>query len=96
MKGSDGYCNFPPLTVTMLFQVETSRWKIWEAFKKQIGESKDAHSNLFETARTCLKYGINHSLLPEIYCDLVVPPDEKTHIYLRHEVRRDLTKLKPI
>ena len=80
--------------MTTLFQVETSRWKILEAFKKQIGESKDAHSNLFETARTCLKYGINHSWLPEIYCDLVVSPDEKTHS--KHEDRRDLTKLKSI
>ena len=93
VKGSDGYYHFPPITVTTLFQVEISRWKILEALKKQIGESKDAHSNLFETARTCLKYGIDHNLLPEIYCDLVVSPDERTHIFSMPEVRRDLTKL---
>ena len=93
VKDEDGYYHFPPVTVTTLFQVEISRWKILEALKKQIGESKDAHSNLFETARTCLKYGIDHNLLPEIYCDLVVSPEEKTHIYSMPEVRRDLTKL---
>ena len=96
VKGGDGYYHFPPITMITLFQVETSRWNILEALKKQRDESKEAYSNLFETARTCLTYGINHSRLPEIYCDLVVSPDEKTHVYLMHEVRRDLTKLKPI
>ena len=93
-KGDDGYYRFPPITVTTLFQVKISRWKILEALKKQVGESKNAHSNLFETARTCLEYGLDHNLLPEIYCDLVVSPDEKTHIYSMPEVRRDLTKLR--
>ena len=103
VKGDDGYYHFPPITVTTLFQIEISRRKILEVLKKQISESKDEHSDLFKTGRMSqvahvssggsgLKYGIDHNLLPEMYCDSVVSPDEKTHIYSMSEVRRDLTK----
>ena len=77
VKVGDGCYYFPLITVTTLFQVEISRRTIPEALKERISKKKDARSNLFETASTCLKYGIDHSLLPEIYCNLVVSPDEK-------------------
>ena len=35
VKGGDGYYHFPPITMITLFQVETSRWNILEALKKQ-------------------------------------------------------------
>ena len=35
VKGSDGCYHFPPIIVTTIFQVETSRWKILESLEKR-------------------------------------------------------------
>ena len=60
-----------------------------ECTQEVLSEHKDARSN-----PKCLTYGINHSLLPEKYCDLVVSPDEATCIRSMQEDRQDSAKTK--
>ena len=55
--------------------------------------SDNLHYKLFETARIALTYGIDHNILAELFCELVMSQEEKTLIYNRPEVRNNLTEL---
>ena len=83
----------PPIVKHTIFEVEHPKGRIIEAFKENIKGSEDQHHIIFETARMMVKLGIHPLLLPTIYTDHLMPPEERKALKLNPEVRNSLTAL---
>ena len=83
----------PPVVKSTAYQVEDPKHRLIQAFKENIGRSTDHHFNLFETAKMMIRLGICHHLLPQIYTDHLIPPQERNLLQSKPEARSSLTAL---
>ena len=83
----------PPIVKHTIFEVEHPKGRIIEAFKENVKGSEDQHHIIFETARMMVKLGIHHQLLPMIYTDHLMPPDERKVLISNPKMRNSLTAL---
>ena len=83
----------PPVVKSTAYQVENPKERLIQAFKENIGRSTDHFYNIFETAKMMIRLGICHHLLPQIYTDHLIPPQERNLLQSKPETRSSIKAL---
>ena len=82
-----------PLMRKCIWEVEDPKTQYVRLIKDHVKEGKDLYTNLCETAKMVLKYGIHHHLLPLIFCDHILPIGERNLVATIPQAKSDLTAL---
>ena len=82
-----------PLMRKCIWEVEDPKTQYVRLIKDHVKEGKDLYTNLCETAKMVLKYGIHHHLLPLIFCDHILPISERNLVNTIPQAKSDLTAL---
>ena len=82
-----------PLMRKCIWEVEDPKTQYVRLIKDHVKEGKDLYTNLCETAKMVLKYGIHHHLLPLIFCDHILPIAERNLVATIPQAKSDLTAL---